>query len=118
MIFPPACCDDNSIVRSNQAETADDKFSCDDNNNHPRRKLVQLYKADQCRAYQQLICQRIHKLSEIGNQIVTSCNVAVQSIRDAGSGKDYQCNPFGRASAHARQQEEHEKRNHNYPQNR
>ena len=89
-----------------------------DNNNHPRRKLVQLYKADQCRAYQQLICQRIHKLSEIGNQIVTSCNVAVQSIRDAGSGKDYQCNPFGRASAHARQQEEHEKRNHNYPQNR
>ena len=42
---PPAGCDDNSIVRRNQAETADDELSGNNDDDHPGRDAVHL---DQC----------------------------------------------------------------------
>ena len=59
---------------------ANDKFPSDDNDHNPCRKLVNLDHADHGRAYQKLVCQRIHKFSKVRNQIVLSGNLSIQKI--------------------------------------
>ena len=49
---PVVCGNDNSVLRCDQTETADDKFPSDDNDHNPCRKLVNLDHADHGRAYQ------------------------------------------------------------------
>ena len=77
---PVVCSNDNSVLRCDQTETTDDKFPSDDNDHNPCRKLVNLDHADHGRAYQKLVCQRIHKFSKIGYQIIFSGKMTVKPV--------------------------------------
>ena len=77
---PVVCGNDNSVLRCDQTETTDDKFPSDDNDHNPCRKLVNLDHADHGRAYQKLVCQRIHKFSKIGYQVIFSGKMTVKPV--------------------------------------
>ena len=111
---PVACSDHNIVVCCYQTESADDKFSC---NNYDYKPCLQFSKrdhADHSRTYKQFICQRIHKLSEIGYKISGSGDLSVQHICKTCHAENNQCDPFVCSSAHACQHEKYKKRNHDY----
>ena len=85
---PVACSDHYTIVCSNQTESADNKLAGNNHNNNPCRNSVKCNQTDQCRADQKLVCQRVHKLSEICYKIVLSCNFSIQKIRQACDNKN------------------------------
>ena len=108
--FPQvACSDHNIVVCCYQTESADDKFSC---NNYDYKPCLQFSKrdhADHSRTYKQFICQRIHKLSEIGYKISGSGDLSVQHICKTCHAENNQCDPFVCSSAHACQHEKLQK---------
>ena len=111
---PVACSDHNIVVCCYQTESADDKFSC---NNYDYKPCLQFSKrdhADHSRTYKQFICQRIHKLSEIGYKISGPGDLSVQHICKTCHAENNQCDPFVCSSAHACQHEKYKKRNHDY----
>src|SRR5699024_10675865 len=116
---PVAGSNDNAVIRSHQAEAADNEFPADDNNDHPSRKLLKLDQTDQRGTYQKLVRQRVHKFSEIRYQIIFSGNLSVQKIRKAGHNKNRsrQIPPCGIGPVFQKE-EEHKKRYHDYSQNR
>ena len=85
---------DDSIVRSNQTESADDKFSGNDHQNNNDIQSVHRCQTDQRGTYQQLVCKRIHKFTEVRYQIVLSGDFPIQHIRQAGNTEDHKCDPL------------------------
>ena len=92
ILAPYTGCNDGTTFSSNKTEAADNKFSGNDNKNNPCRHTMHIYETDQCRADKQFICQGIHKLAEIGDQIILSGYLAVKHIRQAGNDKYNQGN--------------------------
>ena len=113
-LSPHACGNDYAIIGCDQPETADNKFPGNNDDNDPCREFSGPYQADHGCAYQQLVRQRIHKLSEIRDQVISSGNIAVGGIGQAGRDKYNQGDVPGRWKRKVHEQ--YEKRDHNHPQ--
>ena len=79
--------DHDTVLRCNETEAADDKLPGNDDNDDPGIQLPGLDKADQGRAYQQLVCQRIHEFSEVCHKVVLARQIAVKPVGNAGHRK-------------------------------
>ena len=66
------------------SETCNSQFPPDDNTNHPCRHPSVVYQHDKGRRYQQFIRDRIHDLTETGNQALLTCEIAIQIIGYGG----------------------------------
>ena len=102
--------DHNAVLSGDQSETADDEFSGDNDDDDPGRDPAQLDQADHTGDGQDLVRERIHELSEVGDQIVLSRNIAIQKICQGSDDEQHQRDPLEGFIGSRQQQRSHEKR--------
>ena len=111
---PVVCSNYNTIFGSNKAETTDNKFAGNDNDDEPCRKTFEIDHTDHCRTYKQFIRQRIHKFTKVCNKIVFTGKVSVKPVCNACDHKQSQRNVTIGFSAPSGQKKYYKKRNNDH----
>ncbi len=82
---------DNAVRGGNRAQTGDNKFSAENNDDRPRRREMFFDQNDQSRRNKKFIGNRVEKFAEIGNLIASSRQMSVENISKRRDEKDDDC---------------------------
>ena len=72
--------DDDALAGCHHAHARHDELAREDDEHDPGRKLVQVDERDEGRCDENLVCERVHELAEVGDLVAAAREVAVEPV--------------------------------------
>lgn len=85
-------CQHQIFGRRQKPQARDRELTSNDNHHHPSLHLAQFHKGDERGASQDLVRQRIHENTKVGDQVLFPGDSTVQKIRNASDAKKNESN--------------------------